>query len=564
MKNLALIHTVICKTLLLILALPGYAIPSEVLFTAMQKELSRSINKLQMEHQEKPYFISYNITEDTVLTISATLGNINSSECYTTRQAYVEVRVGSYEKDNTLADKENGVSGTIPITDDEVSIRHALWLLTDKAYKMALENFLCKKAKDAYEMEPEENNSIPDFSKDAVNISTCTSVKKVVIEDSDKANWERKTKNLSLIFKKHPEILSSFVSFAKVAKSRYFVSSEGDMIYSTYTACYIHSYATTKSKDGFLLSNFRFFEGENEDDLPEDEKVCTEIENMVNELLSLRNATKIDRCVCPVIFQGAAACVFFKNLLTEHLLGEREKSEQGELLLESKINTQIMPKFITVVDDPTLKCFMGKRLYGSYEYDEEGVKAEKVVLVENGILKNFLTTRTPIKSKSAPTYKSNGHARSISPKPYVSNLIVIATKTYSLEELKKKMLEFCHQKKKNFGLIVCSMFRTGNPILVYKVDAKTGKETLVRSIESFGRTLSPLEKLIGAEETFGNTLSLLEKIVACGNDYNIRSYDLTTTPVSFVAPSVLISEIEVNPVAEKPKKAPILPAPWTE
>lgn len=549
------------KTFLFMLTFLDYAFSSEILFTAMQKELIRSINKLQMEHQEKPYFISYNVVEDTTLTISATLGNINSSECSTTRQAYVEVRVGSYEKDNTISDGEAGISGNIPITDDEISIRHVLWLLTDKAYKMALENFLYKKAKAAYEMDPWADERVPDFSKDTVDISTCQFVK-VMIEDSTKVKWERNMKCFSSIFKKYPEVLSSSVSFSKIIKSRYYINSEGDMIYSTYTACYIHSYATMKCIDGSLISNFRFFAGETEEDLPKDEKVSLEIESMVGELLKLRTAEKIEQCTCPVIFQGFAACVFFKNLLTEHLLGVREKSEKGELLLEAKINRKIMPNFITIVDNPRLKYFMGKKLFGGYEYDDEGVKSEEVILVENGVLKNFLTTRTPIKS----IWKSNGHARCRagweSPRPYVSNFIITTSKGLSLKELKKKMLEICRQGKKDFGLIVCSMFRTSKPILVYKVDAKTGRETLVRNIDNFGSTLSPFEKLINSEATF--PLSLLEKIVACGDDYNVCSYDLNTVPASFVAPSVLVSEIEVNPLTKIPKKAPILPAPWTE
>ena len=557
----------------IILNFPSFIINAEnveenpkKIISIMGKELSRSMSKLRAENFESPYFISYLLRDIESFTVSGKYGAVNSKSSNRKRSLDIDVRVGNYDFDSSSpATEDTGWDPDsshyeiynyldAPLDNDEDAIRNSLWLLTDFKYKEALSMYLKKKGKKIFEVE--KKVFIPDFSKEKAYIFFDKENNFVIPKDE----WEKIVKDESLEFKKYREIYDSDISIEAKKISKYFINSEGSELFIQQPVIALGISAKTRAGDGMELDNSKYFYFRNPSQFPGREKIREEIKEIISNLLLLRKSETIEPYTGPAILAPQVTGVFFHEAIGHRLEGERQKSEKEGQTFKGRIGEKIIPTFLTVEDDPTFQEFKGTPLNGYYKYDDEGIPSRKVTLIENGILKNFLLSRSPIEGFS----KSNGHGRSSSansPMARMGNIIVRSNKTVTLEELKKLLIEEAKKQNKPFGLIIKDVeggdtntqksdlqaFRD-IPKLVYKVDVNTGAETLVKGVE-----------------IIGTPLISIDKIIATADDYEVfNGYcgaESGMVPVSTVAPTVLIKEIELQRSPAKKQKPPILPPP---
>jgi predicted Zn-dependent protease len=537
------------------------------IISAMKEELNRSIEKLKMEDFESPYFISYWIKEEQSVSISGKFGSITSVADRTNRSVYVEVRVGDYKFDNTER-KDRGYdfgsfglipmsSYTVPLDNDEMAIRNVLWYLTDMKYKEALDNYLKKKGEKIFSVEEEQ---VDDFSKEDKHIFYGEK-KELKLE---KEKWIEIIKKISDYIGKINGLYESEMDLSAEKVLSYFVNSEGSEIVDEYVYYAIDISANAKADDGMSLRNFRTYKMTDYNEIPTYEKLKKDTEDMVTELFELKKAEEMKPYTGPAILDPSVTGVIFHEAIGHRLEGERQKREESGQTFKGKVGEKIIPEFLTVIDDPTLDKISGKSLFGHYEFDNEGIPATKVVLVENGVLKDYLLSRTPIKDFS----NSNGHGRSDG-SPYqgdpvgrMSTIIVKSNREFSYNELKNKLIEECKKQGKPYGFIIkratggetytqrggMQAFKE-SPVLVYTVDVNTGGEKLVRGVEIVGTPLASVNKIIASSKE----LDVFNGY--CGAESGI-------IPVSSVAPWVLTSEVELQKNSDRKSKPPMLPAPF--
>ena len=539
--------------------------PKEII-NIMGRELTRSMEKLKHKDFEPPYFISYLLREVETFAVSGKYGAINSKSSDKKRNISIDLRVGSYDFDNSnpetqeifwdpdLSHFEIYNYLDAPIDNDEDALRNALWLLTDFKYKQALSMYAKKKGKKVFEVEKEK--PVSDFSKE--NCYTFIDKNQDLKIPADE--WENVVRQESAEFKKYKEIFNSGVSIDAKKTSEYFVNSESSKIFTQQLLMSIGISAEARAEEGVKLDNSKYFYFRSPGEFFSRERIHEEVKKVIDDLLSLRKAQTIDPYIGPAILAPQVTGVFFHEAVGHRLEGERQKNDNEGQTFKGKIGEKIIPPFLTVEDDPTLSEWQGEKLNGYYQFDAQGIPSQKVVLIENGVLKNFILSRTPIEGFN----HSNGHGRSSFPQDpmgRMGNLIVRSSKEMSKKELKNLLMEEAKKQGKPFGLIIKDVeggdtatqkrdfqaFRSV-PKLVYKVDVKTGKETLVRGVA-----------------IVGTPLISIDKIIASGNDYEVfNGYcdaESGSVPVSTIAPSVLIKEIELQRTPEKKQRPPILPPP---
>ena len=557
MKNLII-------TALILLITQSYLFAKESrhdlsVLTAMEQELNRSMKELKLEDYDKPYFISYLIKENTVNQIMAKFGSLILSEKSKTRELFVDVRVGDYQLDNSV----NGKSGSsssykrsrlLPIENDIDAIRAVIWQITDDTYKKSLTQYFNKKAKKVQEV---DKNNLPSFSKEKPSIHIGKERQLVF----DKSEWEKKIKELSSIVKDYRELDDSTITFTAQKETVFFINSEkskyitDDILYS------INIDLSAISEDGNVINNFGSFHYKNIADIPDLDSMKKEVKKVINEAYEIKNAKSINPINLPAILEPEAAGILFHEAIGHRLEGERQIDDTQGQTFSERVGTQIIPSFLSIEDDPSLYDFNGGSLLGYFVYDDQGVKGKRVSLVKNGILRNFLLSRTPVKGFT----NSNGHGRASNgraPMARMSNLIIRSENEFSKQELKNLLIQEIKKQNKDFGIIIKKM--TGGetntssydfqafkatPLLLYKVDPDTGEETPVRGVEIVGTPLISINKIIAT----GNNYKAFNGFCGAESGY---------VPVSTIAPSILIAEIELQKITSEKEKKPILPPPF--
>jgi TldD protein len=533
---------------------------------AMVAELDRSMARLRLPGFEPPYFIGYTIREYDSVDLTAKFGALVGDERSRTRQAYVEVRVGEYQFDNTADAPIEGAwdptsdalyepGSDIPIDDDPQAIRGLLWLLTDARYKAALSALHLKRGHRATTVV--EDESVASFAR-APKVVYSERPKTLRV---DRALWAGRVRRASAAFKKHPDLFDSTVRVQVTNEQRTLITSEGTRVVTSRVIWGLHATALTRAPDGMVLEHGKSWYGENEKELPGDKELLAAVDRVAGELEALRVAPNIDPYTGPAILMEEATGVLFHEVVGHRLEGERLGDDSEGHTFKGQIGHRVVPVFLDVVDDPTLRSQAGLTLNGGYAYDDEGVAAQAVKLVEKGVLRSYLTSRRPVSGVS----RSNGHGRAEGnqdPMARMSNLVVSSSKQVSSVALKKLLLEEVRRQGKPFGLIIRDItggstnttsygyqaFK-GTPRLVYKVDAKTGAETLVRGVELVGTPLTSINKIVATSDTVGVFNGY------CGAESGY-------VPVSTVAPAVLLSEIELQRSQGTKQKPTVIPPPW--
>jgi len=533
---------------------------SSPLMDAMTAELNRamtSLSKAGTANQQPPYYIGYDAHDVTRLSIVAQQGAILSSDANHQRVADITVRVGDAKMDNTHGTHHAGAIHTVelPLTDDRPAIARTLWWGTNTAYGNALQSYL--KVKSELAVQAKEEDDSPDFShQDAVHAQ----LPLIPMPALDRKAWEQRIRALSGIFREHPQIITDLVVLTVDDEDSYFVSSEGSRLAYPHQLIRIVVVAATRADDGMELSLARTFESRTEHDLPPQAELEKQIQLLASQLDALRTAPPAEPFNGPALLSGRASAVFFHEVLGHRLEGQRQRGEQEGETFTKDVGKAILPTFLSVADDPTLATFDGTYLSGYYKYDDEGQPAQKVELVDKGILQQFLMSRMPI----AHFDVSNGHGRSqigLMPTGRQGNLIVTSTNTTSDKKLRQLLIDEIKKQNKPYGLYfedIASGYTLTQratpqafqviPQLVYRVYADGRPDELVRGVQIVGTPQASLTQILAT----GDKPAIFNG--ECGAESG-------SVPVSAIAPAMLFGAIETQKAPQGKTRPPILPSP---
>ncbi len=533
-----------------------------VLIDALDAELARAMHNLgnsgaEASQQPRPYFLSYAVADNDSLNITAQYGAIAQSVQSHRRFADVQMRLGAREQDNTHGDHRNSALTTIPLPliDDRAAIERTLWYATNREYAKALDAFL--KVKTEQQVRAKEEDVSPDFSEE----KPATALLPVAPDLSvDKAAWEARLRDLSGLFKQYPDVFFNTVMLQASTETDYFVSSEGAKVATPSQVARLIIIARTRAADGMDLFRAETFEADSVDHLPDQKTLADKTTAMAKNLVDLRTAPVTEPFNGPAILSGRASAVFFHEVLGHRLEGQRQRGDEEGQTFTKLLGKQILPSFLSVADDPTLKDFNGTPLSGHYSYDDEGQQARRVDLIKDGVLQTFLMSRLPIASFSS----SNGHGRAETgrmPTGRQGNLIVTSSKTVSDKELRQMLIEEAKKQGKPYGLYfedISSGFAVTTrrspqafqviPLVVYRVYVDGRPDELVRGVSIVGTPQAALNRILATN----NQQDIFNGI--CGAESG-------SIPVSAVAPAMLVSEIETQRQAQGTARPPILPPP---
>ena len=564
---------------------------------ALHDELERSKDRLMLPGQQRPYFIEYRLLDLDERVVSAEFGALLSSSSTRNRFMSVDVRVGNYKLDSSnFLSAEGfrgflGSTGTVGIDRDYDSLRQDLWLATDQAYKEALDSFSNKQAAlRALANAP----TVDDFSQ----APPVVLVDPRVEPDWTSRNWESEARTVSAVLKNYPELYNSRVTYHLIYATSYLVTTEGTQIRTSRSLAGIEASLGTQADDGMPLHNFLAVYENRPAQLPGPEAVRQQLDAKGKEIAALRVAPAVQDYDGPMLFEARAAGSLLAQLLAPSISGARPPlamNTRFEQMMQAlggrsewmgRIGQRVLPLTVDLTDDPTAQQFQGQDLIASYRVDQEGVRAQKVALVQQGLLKELLMSRRP-----GPDFdRSNGHGRSAflaMPRPMLSNLFFIASNGESPADLRQKFLDACKQNGQQSCLLVREMdnpviasssqeelsesletLATGAPngdrmpLLVYRVNVNDGREELVR-----GALISQL------------TVRNMRMLLGIGNDNTVFNYaqsqDAETAgtalgafgsvnggvPSDVIAPSLLFEEIEVRGPHGEPRRLPLVPPP---
>jgi predicted Zn-dependent protease len=514
------------------------AASSDPIIKAMLEELERSKSQVKMENVAAPYYIEYRISDVEEFDAEAAFGALRQDQRAHIRSARVVVRVGDYEQDSYYQQGQ-GVVEFAPLDDDAIALRRQLWAATDRAYKAASEALATKKAELS---KYSADQPFDDFAK----APALQSIGPLARLDFSADDWKKTLAKTTDLFRTDPQIqsLSAILRFRAV--NQYFVNTEGTITREGYAAYYLGLSAETQASDGMKLGRSPYYVAGTAAELPAPAKFEADTAKMLATLKQLREAPLVEEDYRgPVLFSNDAASDIFDSMIGRNILGNRPKpgdSSRTTGKFSSNYKGRVLPDFLTVVDDPTMKTFQGKTLVGSYEIDEEGVRAASVSVVKDGMLVNYLLGRTPIRDFP----ESNGHGRGgpgQAPMPSIGNLIVEPKEPVSPEELKKKLIEMCKQENKPYGYYVETLSGQ-DPRLLYRVYVDDGHEELVR-----GAVFNELD-----------TRTLRNDLTAAGDDPLVSNRE-GNIPSTVICPSILFDELEVKRTEKKNAKLPEYPPP---
>ncbi|GAC1620584.1 MAG: hypothetical protein PVS2B2_27320 [Candidatus Acidiferrum sp.] len=511
----------------------------DVLLEALLTELDRSKAQLKMDQVQAPYYIEYRVTDLEEYGGEAAFGAIRENQHAHVRILRVVVRIGDYKQDSYFG---QGIGGTniLPLDDDPLALRHQIWISTDEAYKAAGEAYAEKLS--ALKQFSADPNPVDDFAKAPV----LTALGPTVKLQADETSWKKTLEDITGIYRQYPEIQFVSASTRFSAANDYFVNSEGTVTRQGRNNYSVVLNGSTQAEDGMRLGRNPFWTVGKMEELPSREMLMTESKKMLETLQALRTAPIVEEEYRgPVLFAPDAADDVMASLVGANILGRKPQLGKPNRTIGSfatSYKTRILPNFVSVIDDPTLKEFQGKSVVGNYDVDSEGVKAQAVTAVDAGMLTNYLLGRQPIRDFPA----SNGHGRAAPgsfPSASLGTMIVKGSEAQSPEALKQKMMQLVTDQGRPYGYRVETMGGLA-PRLLYRVYAKDGHEELVR-----GSVFNELD-----------VRALRSDLIAVGNDPMVSNRS-GGVPQTIISPSLLFDELEVKRADTSKDKLPEYPAP---
>ncbi|MDD3281679.1 MAG: metallopeptidase TldD-related protein, partial [Bacteroidales bacterium] len=539
----------------------------DILLQIMQTELNRNMQYLSKE-KVPVYVLSYRLEEEQNLEISADFGALMNSDISKRRLLTIQIRVGDKQLDNFVENRTDDYDYddadyslvSISLDNTSKSIQQMLWLETEKLYRSAVKKYEFLKTSKSLLVDKEDKS--PNYSD--APVSTYYE-KPIEIADWNtlKQEWEPKVKSYSRLFLQEKNINHGNARFSFVINRKYFVNNEGTAVVQNYTSTRLYVSGKTQADDGMLLPMYISYFAHLPAGLPSDVKIMEDVENMIKKLHALRAAPVVDAYTGPAILSNNSSGVFFHEIFGHRVEGYRLKNESDAQTFKKKVNQNVLHTDISIVFDPTINEYNTIPLNGSYVYDDEGVKSEKVNVVEKGILKNFLMTRTPIDGFP----KSNGHARASIGQQVVSrqsNLIVETKKPYTDVQLRQMLIQEAKKQGKEYGYwfeqVQGGFTLTGRwlpnsfnvtPVEVYRVFVDGRPDELVRGVD-----------------LVGTPLAIFSQIEAVGDNYGafhgVCGAESGRVEVSCCSPAVFVKQIETQRKGKNQDIAPILDRPYEE
>lgn len=536
--------------------------PRQRVLEAMQTELARSMQGLRAESFERPYFMAYVLRDTRSVLLAGKYGALDTDDRQHYRQAYVEVRVGDERFDNfSPIDGESTrrsdlpTSYTAPLDDDPLALRQTFWLLSDALYKDAMSAYLAKQGSRIFL--PEERVEVPAFSEAPV-----IEHKDPAVElELDTSAWSEQVRTLTRDLSR-PDVLDAQMRVTAEHETRYLITSEGTALITEARLYGVFLSVSARADDGALVTHERTFYARSVAGLPSPERLAAEATQLLVELDALRSAPVLDTYTGPALLASAASGVLFHEAVGHRLEGDRMLLDDAGLTFRGERGRLVLPELLQITDDPTLERYDGHELNGTYRFDDEGVAAERVSLVEAGHLKDVLLCRSPVARKD----RSNGHGRAsgnYKPMARMSNFIVEAAPKqpqHDEDTLKAMLLEEVRKAGLPFGLYIKDIQGgidtaarghhtfSGTPRLVYRIDAATGEETLVRGLEVVGSPFAAITRTLA----IGDSPEVFNGYCGAESGY---------LPVSTIAPAVLVSEIELRRAKGARERETLLPPP---
>lgn len=534
----------------------------------LEREVSRNLAALKSDELEEPaYFLAYDLVARSQLWLEAEGGQVVRERMDSDRSVDVDVRVGSPLLDNGHTQGGNygpgnglGTGLPVSISDDPLALSQALWVITEEQYRDAVDALSLAENSEQLRSQDDEEVS-PDFSKEELLVHV--EPPQGVDLEALAAAWEPKIREVSAILGDDPQVLESGVVFLVTVDNRTFVNSEGTKIQSSMSRLRVMLSAETQAEDGMHLERFESFEVHSPEQLPSLGELSETAARLRRELLALREAPLAEPYIGPAVLSGRAAGVFFHEVFGHRLEGHRQKDDLEGQTFADMLGQKVLPTFLDMIDDPTVALLDGQPLSGHYYVDDEGVKAQKTVLVSKGKLKGFLLGRSPV----LPFRKSNGHGRRERGNQVVArqgNLIVSSRKTIPEGKLRAELIAEVKRQGKPYGLWFTDIQggytitdRSGPqafkvlPLMVYRVWPDGRPDELVRGADIVGTPIAAFETIVATGDEPGIFNGM------CGAE----SGDV---PVSAVSPSLLLRALEIEKASHDRDKPPLLPAPPLE
>lgn len=579
---------------------PQAAVPEtekDLTLRAMHDEMERARTRLQLPGVDKPFYLEYRLLDLDVRSVTSSFGALISTSTTRNRFMSIDVRIGDYHLDSSNFISEDGfqgflgTTGQVGIDRDYNSLRQDLWLSTDQAYKQAATQMSLKQA---FLRSLTKAPEIDDFSQTPPVIQ----IEPRVEPDWTSRNWEDEARAASAVLKNYPELNGARVNYNLIYVTYYLMNSEGTILRTSRSLAAIEAAVDTQANDGMPLHNFYTLYVPAPKLLPTADEVAKSVAAAGQELVSLRNSPITPDYTGPVLFDSQAAGSLLAQALSPSLSGARpplsmvpafdEMMERmgGRSEWSGRVGTRVLPANVTLIDDPTMKDFSGQLLQGTYDIDDEGVKSQRVTIVQNGILKDELMSRRP----GADFEASNGHARSAllsDTRPLPSNLIFQAAGGLNQADLRKKFLDACkddgHEwclevkrmdnpaissiRQEDFSEFIGALaggISSGErmPLTVYRVYVSDGHEEMVRGGHIEGLQLRSLRNILGiGDDTSVFTYMQNPAGGFAGTALGAFGAAQGGIPSTMIAPSLLLDEIEIRGFHGEPRRLPLVSAP---
>ena len=556
-------------TSLVLLSLVGISLYAQVrgqdpLLDILRSELHYQFNEMQ-NLEQPPHFMDFRVVDNTMRSVQTEFGAVTNVIHTRVRNFVPSVRVGTMEFDNqiephqTVFTRSGGHTVSLPLNDDALAIKQIIWDECFNRHRRAIDDF--ERAVARRQLHVELEDRAPSFVEAPIEIyfePPLTSD----ITDFDEEYWAERMKRISAMFLRNPDIATGTANVTFNYQRRYYLNSEGTEVVHNKTYARISIRAMIRAEDGMELPLTQSYFAFLQDGLPTDEQMVADVESMMVRLVALQNAPLVSPYTGPALLSGAASGVFFHEIFGHRIEGQKMKSDRDGQTFKRMVGQFVLPPSLSVFDDPTMRQYLGQDLAGFYKFDDQGVRAERVVVVEDGILRGFLMTRTPIDG----FYRSTGHARAdlgFDVDSRQSNLIIETSEPKSEAELRRLLIEEAIAQGREYGFYFRSVsggFTMAsatavnsfavNPLEVYRIWVDGRPDEMVRGVDLIGTPLSMFAQITHAgnmdsAEIFSGTC-----VAGSGN-----------IPVTAISPTILVRQIEMQRRPRATDRGPILPRP---
>lgn len=475
---------------------------NDVLLKAMKFELDRSKNEFQKDSLSRPFFISLFVEEENLnYSFSTIFGFENSEKTDSTKNriAIPRVFVGSYKRSQNLTSGKSD-KFELPVEDSELAVRTTIWENLDKVYKKAVKSFDEKMAWLKQQNYTPEELAIPDFEKRNPTVFFEKPENKTFNLRQLKSISLKISKMLSEVAKKEQLQVDNLKTNLIISCKKYrYYDTEGSMfMYPAEDGSFSISLSGVNSA-GENMRVYKNFAFNNTENFPTYDELSETVNRLFSEYKNKFSASKSDEpYLGPILIVNEKVGDITDQIITSLYTSPKSKFSNGNYL-------QNMPGVRIISKQLSMKIDYGKRgqKIETVKRDLIPIDAEAVIppdsiqLINNGILKNMLTTRMPVKNYP----KSNGNFR-INNWDKPNGVITLTGKEqFSYDDLKKMLMEEAALQGLKYAYIIDS-----DDNIHKKVDVKTGEEIPFTAAFTLGQIMKTMRRVMGVENKMSSSV----------------------------------------------------------